>query len=283
VEFALKARPLVPHCQYLFVKLEELITLHQAENKIQHPHFASFTAFLLGKTAHKKPHYKPKKLVFVRLHQQIKRYLLAASVLLAITTLGITGSNLLKSHSMGKASLQLNQDLSDNSTNIETLQSWFGIRKTSPEKMEAVVITARKLTEANPLPKPIFEIISRGYENYNDLSLNILEWERVSVSEESSNNVSSHKGMDTLEVTSSANKVLIKLEGEVLNFQGNYRQAIERIQAFADTLKNLTSVELVNVLKLPLDINPATNISRSISDQTAPAFALELQINSEAL
>jgi hypothetical protein len=84
-------------------------------------------------------------------------------------------------------------------------------------------------------------------------------------------------------VTGSANKVLIKLEGEVLNFQGNYRQAIEHIQAFSDELNNLASVELVNILKLPLDINPATNISRSISVQTAPTFALEFQINSEAL
>ena len=283
VESALKAQPPVPHCQYLFVKLEELIKLHQAENKIQQPHFASFTAFLLGKTAHKKPHYKPKKLAFVRLHQQTRRYLLAASILLAITTLGITGNNLLKSYSMGKTNLQMNQNLSDNSTNVETLQSWFGARKTSPEKMETVVTTARKLTENNPLPQPIFEIISRGYENFNDLSLNILEWERVSASEKNSHNALSNEDMNGLGVAHSANTVLIRLEGEVLNFQGNYRQAIERIQTFADELKNQASVELVNVLKFPLDINPATNINRSISDQTAPAFALEVQLNPEAL
>ena len=283
VESALKSQPPVPHCQYLFVKLEELIKLHQAENKIQQPHFASFTAFLLGKSAHKKPHYTPKKLAFVRLHQQIKRYLLAASILLAITTLGITGNNLLKSHSMGKTNLQMNQNLSDNSTNIETLQSWFGARQTSPEKMETVVTTARKLTETNPLPQPIFEIISRGYENFNDLSLNTLEWKKVSASEKNNPDGFDSEEMDNSGVANSENTVLIRLEGEVLNFQGNYRQAIERIQTFADELKNQASIELVNILKLPLDINPATNISRSISDQTAPAFVLEVQLNPGAL
>lgn len=282
VESALNAQPHDPHCQYRFAKLDQLIKLHQAENKIEHPHFASFTAFLLGKSVHKIPHYKPKKLAFVRIHQQAKRYLLVASILLAVLTLGITGSNLLKNHHMNKTSIEMNQTLSENSINIGSLQSWFKDRKASPEKMETVVTTARNLTKTNPLPQFIFEIIGSSYENYNDLSINLLEWKTVSTTEDYDETSNNEYVNDTNKSTPS-NGILITLEGEVINFKGNYRQAIERIQAFSNDLNKLEKVASVNIRKLPLDINPTTNISRSIADQTAPSFAIDVRLAQEAL
>lgn len=281
VESALNAHPQAPHCQYRFAKLDQLINLHQAEDKIEHPHFASFTAFLLGKSVHKTPHYKPKKLAFVRVHQQVKRYLLAASILLAVVTLGITGNNLLKNHSMAQVNLDMNETLLNNSDNIDTLQSWFEDRKASPEKMETIVTAARKLTEINPLPKSIFEIISSSYRNYSDLSLKTIEWKIIASTESNTEETFNNDDMDDEfdNITSTpVNTVVITLEGEVLNFQGNYRDAIERIQSFAKNLTQLAKVSSVNIRKLPLDINPTTIISRSITDQTAPSFAMDVQL-----
>lgn len=285
VETALNAHPQVSHCQYRFAKLDQLIQLHQAENKIQHPHFASFTAFLLGKSVHKTPHYKPKNLAFVHFHQQVRRYLLAASILLAVVTLGITGNNLLKNHHIGQASLYMGETLLNNSDNINSLQSWFEARKTSPEKMETIVTTARKLTELNPLPHSIFEIVSSSYSNFGDLSLQTVEWKTMSTAD--ATNALNNGGMDDdgydMAPPSHSNKILITLEGEVLNFQGNYRNAIERIEEFANDLKKSTTVASVNIRKLPLDINPTTIISRSINDQTAPSFAMDIELTPEAL
>lgn len=282
VEAALNSQPQVPHCQYVFAKLEELVKLHQAEDKIQQPNFASLTAFLLGKTVHKTPHYKPKKLSFVRLHQQAKRYLLAASIILAIITLGVTGSNLIKNHQMKKTNQQMNHALLGNSEHVEKLKSWFNARQSSPEKMESVVATARKLSRGSLLPQRMFEMVSGGYKDFNDLSLKTLEWKTNSASE---NNIqtTNHERKPNGGESIPSNSVLVTLEGEVLNFHGNYRQAIERIQAFASGLNSLTPVTSVKIRKLPLDINPTINISRSIADQTAPAYALELQINTGAL
>jgi len=285
VEAALNDHPQVSHCQYRFAKLDQLIKLHQAENKIQHPHFASFTAFLLGKSVYKTPHYRPKKLAFVHLHQQAKRYLLAASILLAVMTLGITGNNLLKNHHMNQASLNMGQTLLNDSDNIDSLQSWFEARKASPEKMETIVTTARKLTELNPLPSSIFEIISSSYGNFNDLSLQTIEWKTISTADTTNTTDNGDINDDAYDMAppSHSNKVLITLEGEVLNFQGNYRHAIERIEDFASDLKKLTTVASVNIRKLPLDINPTTIISRSVNEQTAPSFAMDIELTPEAL
>jgi len=282
VEAALNNQVQAPNCRYIFAKLEELVKLHQAEDKIQQPNFASLTAFLLGKTVHKTPQYKPKKLAFVRLHQQAKRYLLAASIILAIVTLGITGNNLVKNHEMKKTNQRMNQTLLDNSENVGKLQSWFNAHQSSPEKMESVVITARKLTAGNPLPQYIFEVISGGYANFNDLSLSTLEWKTVSASKNNTQTLNHQEALNAGESTPS-NTVLVTLEGEVLNFHGNYRHAMERIQAFASNLKNLDPVASIKIRKLPLDINPTTKISRSIADQTAPSYALDLQLNVRAL
>ena len=287
VEAALASQIQVPHCKYAFAKLEELVKLHQAEDKIQQPNFASLTAFLLGKTVHKTPHYTPKKLAFVRLQQQAKRYLLAASIVLAIVTLGITGSNLLKSHQLKKANQQMNHTLLGNSENVGKLKSWFNARQSSPQKMESVVTTARILTEGSPLPQRMFEIISSGYKKFNDLSLKTIEWKtsKWKTNSTSKNNIQTTNHQEKLNTGESipSNTVLVTLEGEVLNFHGNYRQAIERIQAFAIELDSLAPVASVKIRKLPLDINPATNISRSIADQTAPTYALDVQINTGAL
>ena len=68
-----------------------------------------------------------------------------------------------------------------NSDNIDSLQSWFEARKTSPEKMETIVTTARKLTETNPHPESIFKIISSSYSNYSDLSLKTVEWKTINL------------------------------------------------------------------------------------------------------
>ena len=282
VEAALKSQAQVPHCEYVFAKLEELVKLHQAEYKIEQPNFASLTAFLLGKTVHKTPHYKPKKLAFVRLHQQAKRYLLAASIILAIVTFGITGSNLVKNHQMKKTNQQMNHTLLGNSEHVEKLKSWFNARQSSPKKMESVVITARQLTEGNPLPQRIFEIIGGAYNNYNDLSLRTLEWKTSSTSENNAQTTNNQR-KNNFEESISSNTILVSLEGEVLSFHGNYRHAIERIQAFANGLNRLASVTSVTIHKLPLDLNPATNITRSIADQTAPTYALDVQINLGAL
>lgn len=282
VEAVLNNQMQAPHCQYVFAKLEELVKLHQAEDKIQQPNFASLTAFLLGKTVHKTPHYKPKKLAFVRLHQQAKRYLLAASIALAIITFGITGSNLVKSHQMKKTNQQMNHTLLGNSEHVDKLKSWFNARQSSPKKMESVVITARKITEGSPLPQRLFETISSGYNNFNDLSLKTLEW-KTSPTPENNTQRTNHQTKNNSEEPIPKNTVLVTLEGEVLGFHGNYRQAIERIQTFANGLNGLDSVTSVVIRKLPLDINPATNISRSIADQTAPTYALDLQINTGAL
>lgn len=282
LEAALNNQMQVPHCQYIFAKLEELVKLHQAEDKIQQPNFSSLTAFLLGKTVHKTPHYKPKKLAFVRLHQQAKRYLLAASIVLATVTLGVTASNLVKNHQMKKANQQMNQTRLDSSGHVEKLKSWFDARQSSPKKMESVVTTARKLTAGHPLPQRIFEIISDGYKNFNDLSLKTLEWKTTSTLKDKAQTTNHQKKRNSGEPIPS-NTVLVTLEGEVLNFHGNYRQAIERIQDFADRLNSLDLVTSVKVRKLPLDINPTINISRSIADQTAPTYALDVQLNTGAL
>ena len=226
--------------------------------------------------------YKPKKLVFVRLHHQTKRYLLAASIFLAIVTFGVIGSNEIKSNKIKKTNQQMNQTLLDGSANIEKLQSWFNAHQSSPMKMESVVSTARKLTAGNPLPQHIFKVISGGYENFNDLSLNTLEWKTVLASINNTQTPNHQEALNTEESTPS-NTILVTLEGEVLNFHGNYRHAIERIQAFVRNLKSLDPVTSITIHKLPLDINPTTKISRSIADQTAPSYALDVELHAGAL
>lgn len=68
------------------------------------------------------------------------------------------------------------------------------------------------------------------------------------------------------------------LSGEIRNFRGDYRNAINRINALADRLRGDPAVEEVRVIQLPLNVSPGLSISGSTSDTPAQGGSTEFKL-----
>jgi hypothetical protein len=68
------------------------------------------------------------------------------------------------------------------------------------------------------------------------------------------------------------------IEGEVRPFRGDYRAAIEAINAFAVTLGKQPGVAEVKVVKLPLSIGPALALSGNTTENRDQASKAEFKL-----
>jgi len=68
------------------------------------------------------------------------------------------------------------------------------------------------------------------------------------------------------------------LAGEIRNFRGDYRNAIERINRLAERLRKDPSVLDVRVVQLPLNVSPSLSISGSASDSPAQGGSTEFKL-----
>ncbi len=68
------------------------------------------------------------------------------------------------------------------------------------------------------------------------------------------------------------------LSGEIRNFRGDYRNAISRVNALADRLRNDPAVEEVRVVQLPLNVSPGLALSGRTSDTPAQGGSTEFKL-----
>ncbi|MCE2999009.1 MAG: hypothetical protein LW892_04135, partial [Betaproteobacteria bacterium] len=68
------------------------------------------------------------------------------------------------------------------------------------------------------------------------------------------------------------------LAGEIRNFRGDYRNAIERVNRLAERLRKDPSVLDVRVVQLPLNVSPSLSISGSASDSAAQGGSTEFKL-----
>jgi hypothetical protein len=68
------------------------------------------------------------------------------------------------------------------------------------------------------------------------------------------------------------------LAGEIRNFRGDYRNAIERINRLAERLRQDPAVQSVRILQLPLNVSPGLSISGSASDAPAQSGSTDFKL-----
>lgn len=66
---------------------------------------------------------------------------------------------------------------------------------------------------------------------------------------------------------------LLKLEGELARFDGDYRAALAKVERFATDLKTDARVKLVTIVKTPLDVSPGASLSGSAAGRSEPEAA----------
>lgn len=291
----LTGEPPAAHCRYEFVDPALLAGQHELQHQEGPVGITSLAAYLVGKQTRLNPHYHPEKLLYYRRHQQVRRGLATVTAIAALITLSLGGSNMWQAYHLNRAAQQLTHAGEQEAQALDTMRESALLQDVSPEEMRDVVTATRTLSATNPMPGKIFTLVSKHYADFSDLSLTLLEWRAApgdqatkllesSASDQSTSSVAAPVSAVINRVAGeSANSVVITLGGEITSFAGNYRQVIGRIQAFARVLDQAPEIEAVRIHQLPLNIDPSAKLSRSLADQTPPAFVLKLLLHPGAL
>lgn len=150
----------------------------------------------------------------------------------------------------------------------------FPAAPASAENLKRTVEIAQKLRESLRTPEAMMMTVSRAVEASPNIVIKEFGWKYGTTEIEAES-----AGVRTASSPASpvpespapggpatARKQSGLIEGEIRPFRGDYRAAIETINALADRLAREPAVAAVRVVKLPLNVNPALQLSGNTLD-----------------
>jgi len=274
----LKGEPEASHCQYIYADVAELAVQHAYASDSTELSSGSLAAFILGQSGGRKSHYQPKRLGFIRRHQQVRLLLNVACVVIVVLTGFFAAVNLLQGINIKAANETLLIKSHSLATMLKTQEDDFQYQGPEPQKMQARVALSERILGRSAAPDFVYSVISDSFSSFDDLMLTSLKW-RNSGYEQQGRRANRNNKNTSVDSTAVASQVLVKLAGEFTAFDGDFRRSIERIQELIARLEADERIVAVDVKRLPLDIDPSLKISRTLSDQRIPSFAIDVTLN----
>lgn len=273
----LKAEAEASHCDYVYADAKELAERHLYSSDTGELSSSALAAFILAKSGGRKSHYHPQRLGFIQKHQQIKQLLSLASVLVLALAVVFSTINIMAGLNIKDASEGSAEQSRRLSAELKIQHDSFQYNGPAPQKMQDMVALSERIEEQSALPAPIFSLISGSFSGFNELLLVRIEWRSIAAHESESS------GAGRVDASRSSNqaaegRVVVSLFGELPGFTGDFRHAIERIELLVTRLRSGENVVAVEATRLPLDIDPSLKVSRALSDQRTPGFAIDVTL-----
>lgn len=158
-----------------------------------------------------------------------------------------------------------------------------------PGDLKVAIDLTDKLSAHKTSPLDTLQTVSRSLERYPSIQLLKLSWmastdpnvnlEKGSVSKPttpqiigaSSTQLTTAPGFDSYHVA--------KLEGRIEPFDGNYRQAIDLINRFAESLRQKNNIHDINIISLPLDVSSEASLQGSAQQRVGRAdFSMRIVV-----
>jgi hypothetical protein len=131
-------------------------------------------------------------------------------------------------------------------------------------------------------PLQLMQVISASLDNAPEILLQRLRW-KLTTDINSKDDISQAKipaNQGTSEPTGTLYEIGF-LDGEIGNFQGDYRSALNNVNRFSDLIRNDPRVEQVLVVQQPVNVSSQTSLQGSTLDAAAqqiPAAQFKLKI-----
>jgi hypothetical protein len=151
--------------------------------------------------------------------------------------------------------------------------------------IQRAVATVGTIGSYRSSPLRMLSTLSEGLEGFPDLVIGSIEWEagsdpsgaQAAAARDNRRSRRAPRAPDPDETVPYFQ--IARLSGRIEPFDGDYREALDRVNRFANTLGGLPGVESVNVLKLPLDISSRQRLSGIASGAVSPGTAsFELRV-----
>jgi hypothetical protein len=178
-------------------------------------------------------------------------------------------------HQMQEAALQTRQQ----ERLYEEVSSNFPKTPIPGNDLKVAVNLAEKIGELHRTPQRLMQTVSVAMDAQPEVQLNRLHWK---FTEDANAKDDENKGPKSsaiaMPVPASPNGLyeIGFIDGEISNFSGDYRAALDSVNALAERLKQNPSVEQVVILQQPVNTSSLANLQGSTLDQQARQFPAAL-------
>lgn len=199
---------------------------------------------------------------------QARRTLYATAGALAMTALAWSGFNAFQIADANTQAAEAAQQVASLQVQYQDAARRFPAAPASAEHMKKTVEIAQKLRETVRTPEMMMGIVSRALAASPAIAVREFGW-KYGLEEIEAGGGSARVASGT--PAPSAGTALQRrqsglIDGEIRPFYGDYRAAIETINAFADRLAHDPMIAKVHVIKLPLNVNPTLALSGNTLD-----------------
>lgn len=217
---------------------------------------------------------------------QVRRALHAAAGATALAAACWSGINVWQAADLRGERAELARQTAALQAQYRKAAQQFPAAPASAETLMRAVQVAHRLKERARTPEMLMAVVGRALEASHGIMVTEFGW-KYGVGEAASSRPGAPAAPAAQPAPGSggARRQSGYLEGEVRPFRGDYRAAIEAINAFARHLAADPAIAQVRIVKLPLNINPALALSGNTLDsreQTGTAdFAVTVVLKAE--
>jgi hypothetical protein len=207
---------------------------------------------------------------------QARRGIYAASAAIALGAIVWIGANLLKTWELNGNEQLARRETAQLSARYLQITRQFPAAPASAENLKRTVEIAQKLREEARTPLRMMSVVSQALAPSPSIVIREFGWkygtneidagDRGSGPAEAPAPAPPAFGLLSPATPALERKQSGLIEGDIRPFRGNYREAIETINSFADRIEKDPSVAKVRIVKLPLDVNPTLRLSGNTLD-----------------
>jgi hypothetical protein len=214
--------------------------------------------------------------------------MLAVSLLLMLASVFWSGYNLVSGLSYKQQSTAAELRRQFYSTRYDMARARLPETPVEPLDLQHAVELSESLNKYKTSPLQMLQVLSRGLNKYSTIKLDNIDWvttidPNVNVGGSTQSNSGAQNNIGFSNVNTAETGYLFYhvsfIEGHLDPFDGDFRQAIESINKFAEELRKQKSAYDVSIITLPLDVSSSTNMQGNTQSQARTAgFSLRLVV-----
>lgn len=211
---------------------------------------------------------------------QARRAIYAAAGAVALVATGWCGFNVHQILDVGAQTAEAARHTAQQQAQYQETTRQFPAAPTSADNLKKAVEVAQRLRETARTPEVMMAIVSKALEASPAIAVREFGW-KYGLSEIEAGGTTSRVAGNSPPSPGGAvslRKQSGLIEGEIRPFRGDYRAAIETINAFADRLAGDPAVDKVRVVKLPLNVNPTLSLSGNTLDNREQSAKAEFRL-----
>ena len=222
---------------------------------------------------------------------QLRRALYATAGIVALVSIAWGGMNAYQIYDLHAQQVLAASQTADYQRRYQEVTRGFPAIPTSTDNLVLAVQTAERLKSATRSPEPVMIAVSRALEQYPNVWLKSFGWKYAARDFDAESAAprtdSAQPGVPApvpVPGAQSSRRQTAYVDAEIRPFNGDYRLALDEINAFVEALKLAPMVAEVRVVSLPLNVSPTTALTGSTAETgpraTSAPFRLHLRFKS---